>query len=150
MAFEDRSRVWSCGTPGWVGIFMAATLALAFAQGAGAEEKHRVTTTTSGLEITHLVEGTGSSPKATDTVKVDYHGTFVNGDVFDSTRGGRPATFPLNRVIPCWTEGLQLMKVGGKAKLRCPAKIAYGVRGSPPSIPPNATLIFEVELFAVY
>ena len=145
MAFET-------GRSGWrqIGIFVAALLALGPALAAQAEEGPRITRTASGLEITHLVEGSGSSPKATDTVKVDYHGTFVNGDVFDSTRGKRPATFPLNRVIPCWTEGLQLMKVGGKAVLRCPAKIAYGLGGSPPTIPPNATLLFEVELFAVY
>jgi FKBP-type peptidyl-prolyl cis-trans isomerase len=129
----------------------AAMLAAFIAAPAVSEEaKARVTRTASGLEITHLIEGAGSSPSARDTVKVNYHGTFVNGKVFDTTQGGRPATFPLNRVIPCWTEGLQLMKVGGKAKLRCPAKIAYGVRGSPPTIPANATLFFEVELLAVY
>ena len=133
-----------------IGIVGAALWVLGPASWAGAEERARVTRTASGLEITHLVEGTGSSPKLTDTVKVDYHGTFVNGDVFDSTRDRRPAAFPVNGVIKCWTEGLQLMRVGGKAKFRCPAKIAYGVRGAPPAIPPNATLFFEVELLAVY
>ena len=133
-------------------LALAAATLLAASAGAetDAKPKPRVTRTASGLTITHLVEGTGSTPKATDTVKVDYHGTFVNGDSFDSTRGGRPATFPVNRVIKCWTEGLQMMKVGGTAKFECPAKIAYGLRGAPPNIPPNATLHFEVQLLAVY
>ena len=104
----------------------------------------------SGLEITHLTVGTGPSPKATDTVVVHYHGTFPDGKVFDSSvERGQPATFPLNRVIPCWTEGVQLIKVGGKAKLVCPPKIAYGSRGAPPRIPSNATLLFEVELLEI-
>ena len=131
-------------------LALAAAFLLAGSVAAETEAKPRVTRTASGLTITHMVEGTGSTPKATDTVKVDYHGTFVNGDVFDSTRGGRPATFPVNRVIKCWTEGLQMMKVGGTAKFECPAKIAYGLRGAPPNIPPNATLHFEVTLLAVY
>ncbi len=137
------SRIWILGA-------VAALLTTGLVASMAAEGDAKVTRTASGLEVTHLVEGKGSSPNALDTVKVEYHGTFVSGDVFDSTRGRGPATFQLNRVIPCWTEGLQLMKVGGKAKLRCPAKIAYGVRGAPPSIPPNATLYFEVELLAVY
>ncbi len=107
-------------------------------------------TTKSGLQITTLREGTGKSPKRRDRVSVHYHGTFENGEVFDSSVDrGKPAVFSLNRVIKCWTEGLQLMKVGGKAKLVCPPKIAYGKRGSPPTIPPNATLTFEVELLAI-
>jgi FKBP-type peptidyl-prolyl cis-trans isomerase len=107
-------------------------------------------TTQSGLQITTLREGTGKSPKTTDRVSVHYHGTFEDGEVFDSSVDrGKPAVFPLNRVIKCWTEGLQLMKVGGKAKLVCPPKIAYGKRGAPPTIPPNATLTFEVELLAI-
>jgi FKBP-type peptidyl-prolyl cis-trans isomerase len=106
--------------------------------------------TASGLEITTLREGTGASPKARDRVVVHYHGTFEDGKVFDSSvERGKPATFPLNRVIRCWTEGLQMMKVGGKARLVCPPKIAYGVRGKPPRIPPNATLTFEVELLEI-
>ena len=104
-----------------------------------------------GLEITHITEGSGPSPKTTDVVKVHYHGTFPDGAVFDSSVDrGEPASFPLNRVIKCWTEGLQMMKVGGTAKFECPAKIAYGLRGAPPNIPPNATLHFEVQLLAVY
>lgn len=104
----------------------------------------------SGLVITHLVEGSGPSPKATDVVVVHYHGTFPDGRVFDSSvERGEPATFPLNRVIPCWTQGLTQMKVGGKAKLVCPPELAYGARGAPPKIPPNATLEFEVELLGI-
>ena len=107
--------------------------------------------TASGLVITTIKEGTGASPKATDTVKVHYHGTLPNGKVFDSSRDrGEPASFPLDGVIKCWTEGVQLMKVGGKSKLVCPADIAYGDRGAPGgAIPPGATLIFEVELLDI-
>jgi FKBP-type peptidyl-prolyl cis-trans isomerase FkpA len=104
----------------------------------------------SGLIITTLKQGSGATPKATDTVKVHYHGTLPDGKVFDSSvQRKEPATFPLNGVIPCWTEGVQLIKVGGKSKLVCPAEIAYGERGSPPVIPPGATLVFEVELLDV-
>jgi FKBP-type peptidyl-prolyl cis-trans isomerase FkpA len=103
-----------------------------------------------GLEITHLREGSGPSPSANDVVQVHYHGTFPDGRVFDSSvERGEPASFPLNRVIPCWTQGVQQMKVGGKAKLVCPPALAYGERGAPPTIPPNATLVFEVELLAI-
>ncbi len=106
--------------------------------------------TASGLVYTPIKEGTGPSPKATDTVKVHYHGTLPNGKVFDSSvQRKEPATFPLNGVIPCWTEGVQLMKVGGKSKLVCPSEIAYGDRGAPPDIKPGATLVFEVELLAI-
>ncbi len=105
--------------------------------------------TASGLVITSLKEGTGAAPKATDTVKVHYHGTLPDGRVFDSSLKSEPATFPLNGVIKCWTEGLQLMKVGGKSKLVCPADIAYGERGAGPLIQPGATLIFEVELLDI-
>jgi FKBP-type peptidyl-prolyl cis-trans isomerase FkpA/FKBP-type peptidyl-prolyl cis-trans isomerase FklB len=107
--------------------------------------------TASGLVITTIKEGTGAAPKATDTVKVHYHGTLPNGKVFDSSRDrGEPASFELNGVIKCWTEGVQLMKVGGKSKLTCPADIAYGDRSPPGSaIPPGATLIFEVELLDI-
>jgi FKBP-type peptidyl-prolyl cis-trans isomerase FkpA len=118
--------------------------------GGGAEAGGATTTTASGLQITTIVEGKGVSPKPTDTVVVHYHGTFPDGKVFDSSiERGQPATFPLNRVIPCWTEGVGMMKVGGKAKLVCPPQIAYGARGAPPRIPPNATLDFEVELLDI-
>lgn len=106
--------------------------------------------TASGLIYRSIKEGKGASPAATDVVEVNYRGTFPNGKEFDSSYGrGKPASFPLNRVIPCWTEGLQLMKVGGKAKLTCPASIAYGERGAGSTIPPNATLHFEVELLGI-
>ena len=104
----------------------------------------------SGVKITHRVIGTGASPSATDRVTVHYHGTFPDGKVFDSSVDrGEPATFPLNRVIDCWTEGVQQIKVGGKAQLICPPHTAYGLNGQPPVIPPNATLQFEVELLAI-
>ncbi len=104
----------------------------------------------SGLVMTELVAGEGVSPSATDVVVVHYHGTFPDGRVFDSSVDrGEPARFPLNRVIKCWTEGLQRMKVGGKSLLICPPAIAYGPRGRPPKIPANSTLHFEVELLGV-
>ncbi|QNN57707.1 FKBP-type peptidyl-prolyl cis-trans isomerase [Diaphorobacter ruginosibacter] len=108
-------------------------------------------TTPSGLVYESIKEGSGASPKATDTVRVHYRGWFPDsGKEFDSSiKRGQPIDFPLNGVIPCWTEGVQKMKVGGKAKLTCPASIAYGARGAGGVIPPNATLNFEVELLAV-
>jgi len=106
--------------------------------------------TSSGLVFKSLVDGTGASPKATSTVKVNYKGTFVNGTKFDASADhGGPISFPLNRVIPCWTEGVQKLKVGGKAKLTCPSAIAYGSAGAGGAIPPNTTLVFEVELLGV-
>ena len=108
------------------------------------------TRTASGLVITAIKPGTGPAPKATDKVKVHYHGTLADGSVFDSSvQRGEPATFPLNGVIPCWTEGVQLMKVGGKSRLVCPSDLAYGDRGAPPRIKPGATLVFEVELLEI-
>jgi FKBP-type peptidyl-prolyl cis-trans isomerase FkpA/FKBP-type peptidyl-prolyl cis-trans isomerase FklB len=108
------------------------------------------TKTQSGLVMVPIRPGTGPAPKATDKVKVHYHGTLADGTVFDSSvQRGEPATFPLNGVIPCWTEGLQLMKVGGKSRLVCPAAIAYGDRGAPPRIKPGSTLTFEVELLEI-
>jgi FKBP-type peptidyl-prolyl cis-trans isomerase FkpA len=107
-------------------------------------------TTESGLIYTELSAGNGTSPSPTDTVKVHYHGTLRDGTVFDSSvKRGQPAEFPLNRVIPCWTEAVSLMKPGGKSKLVCPPDIAYGDRGSPPVIPGGAALTFEVELIEV-
>jgi FKBP-type peptidyl-prolyl cis-trans isomerase FkpA len=106
--------------------------------------------TASGLIYLSQKEGSGTSPAASDKVKVHYSGTLVNGVVFDSSyKRGQPAEFPLNGVIACWTEGLQMMKPGGKAKLVCPPQIAYGERGAGGLIPPNATLQFEVELLEV-
>jgi FKBP-type peptidyl-prolyl cis-trans isomerase FkpA/FKBP-type peptidyl-prolyl cis-trans isomerase FklB len=106
--------------------------------------------TASGLVIQEVTPGTGEAPKATDRVKVHYEGTLIDGTVFDSSvQRGQPATFPLNGVIKCWTEGLQQMKVGGKSKLICPSDIAYGERGSPPKIKPGATLVFQVELLEI-
>jgi FKBP-type peptidyl-prolyl cis-trans isomerase FkpA len=108
------------------------------------------TATPSGLVVRQLTAGTGPSPAATDTVRVHYRGTLADGTEFDSShKRGQPAEFPLNRVIPCWTEGVQRMKVGGKAKLTCPPAIAYGARGAGGVIPPNATLQFEVELIGI-
>jgi FKBP-type peptidyl-prolyl cis-trans isomerase FkpA len=109
------------------------------------------TVTSTGLVFRSLKDGTGASPAATDVVKVHYRGTFPDGREFDSSfKRNAPAEFPLNRVIPCWTEGVQKMKVGGKAKLTCPAAIAYGARGTPGGpIPPNAALVFEIELLGI-
>jgi len=106
--------------------------------------------TESGLVYREMTAGTGASPKATDRVKVHYRGTLTNGKEFDSSYSrNQPAEFPLNGVIPCWTEGVQKMKVGGKSKLVCPSDIAYGDRGRPPVIPGGATLTFEVELLEI-
>ena len=108
-------------------------------------------TTASGLIYQSLQEGTGASPKATDRVSVHYRGTFPeSGREFDSSyKRNQPTEFPLNGVIACWTEGVQKMKVGGKAKLTCPPAIAYGARGAGGVIPGNATLNFEVELLGI-
>ncbi|MBS0506973.1 MAG: FKBP-type peptidyl-prolyl cis-trans isomerase [Proteobacteria bacterium] len=107
-------------------------------------------TMASGLVYESLKDGTGPSPKASDTVKVHYRGTFPDGKEFDSSyKRGEPAEFPLNRVIPCWREAVPLMKVGGKARLTCPPATAYGMRGAGALVPSNATLQFEIELLAV-
>ncbi len=106
--------------------------------------------TESGLVFRSLKVGLGPSPQANDTVRVHYRGTLPDGKEFDSSYSrGQPAEFPLNRVIKCWTEGVQKLKVGGKAKLTCPPGIAYGERGAGGVIPPNATLLFEVELLGI-
>lgn len=104
--------------------------------------------TDSGMVYRELVAGSGEQPKATDTVEVHYRGTLVDGTEFDSSyTRGEPAKFALNRVVKCWTEGLQRLRPGGKAKLVCPSDLAYGDRGRP-GIPPGATLVFEVELLS--
>ena len=106
--------------------------------------------TASGLIYQQIKAGTGAQPKASDIVKVHYTGTFIDGKEFDSSvKRGEPAEYPLGQVIPCWTEGVGKMKVGGKAKLVCPSDIAYGDQGRPPIIPGGSTLIFEVELLDV-
>ncbi|MEX3977727.1 FKBP-type peptidyl-prolyl cis-trans isomerase [Paraburkholderia sp. EG287A] len=103
----------------------------------------------SGVVVEHIKQGTGPQPSATDVVRVNYRGTLANGTEFDSSdKHGGAATFPLNRVIPCWTQGVQKMKVGGKAKLTCPAATAYGDRAVGP-IPPNSDLTFEIELIGI-
>ena len=117
---------------------------------AKAASEKGATKTESGIIITTMKPGTGATPKATDTVKVHYHGTLTDGTVFDSSvKRGEPATFPLNKVIKCWTEGVQQIKVGGKSRLVCPSNLAYGDGGSPPVIKPGSTLVFEVELLDI-
>jgi FKBP-type peptidyl-prolyl cis-trans isomerase FkpA len=136
-----------------------ATIALSLAAGAtlaqadvldkAAKEKGAVKKE-SGLVYLELKAGKGANPKPTDTVRVHYKGVFPGGKEFDSSyKRGEPTEFPLNRVIPCWTEGVAMMKPGGKAKLTCPPSIAYGERGAGGVIPPNAVLQFEVELLGV-
>jgi FKBP-type peptidyl-prolyl cis-trans isomerase FkpA len=136
-----------------ISIALAAGVSVAFAQGdvveQAAAEKGAVKTP-SGMVYRALTEGSGASPKETDVVRVHYKGTFPDGKEFDSSyKRGQPTEFPLNRVIKCWTEGVQRMKVGGKAKLTCPPSLAYGDKGAGGTIPPNATLQFEVELLAI-
>jgi FKBP-type peptidyl-prolyl cis-trans isomerase FkpA len=105
---------------------------------------------TSGVVVTHAKQGSGASPTASNTVRVHYRGTLADGTEFDSSyKRKEPISFPLRGVIPCWTQGVQKMKVGGKAKLTCPAVTGYGARGVPGVIPPNSVLTFEVELLAI-
>ena len=103
-----------------------------------------------GIVVKHTKTGTGASPQAADTVQVNYRGKLVDGTEFDSSyKRGKPTSFPLNGVIPCWTQGIQKMKVGGAATLTCPPATAYGPRGAGGVIPPNSTLVFDVELLAI-
>jgi FKBP-type peptidyl-prolyl cis-trans isomerase FkpA len=126
-------------------ICLIATTSFA-AESVNTEAKETITTK-SGMQYTSLREGTGATPRPTDTVRVNYRGTLANGREFDSSyKSGGPVEFQLTNVIKCWTEGLQLMKVGGKAKLVCPSNLAYGEVGVVGSVPRYATLIFEVEL----
>jgi FKBP-type peptidyl-prolyl cis-trans isomerase FkpA/FKBP-type peptidyl-prolyl cis-trans isomerase FklB len=117
---------------------------------AKAAAEKNATMTASGIVIKTLTAGTGPSPTAADQVKVHYEGTFVDGTVFDSSiERKEPVTFPLNGVIPCWTEAVQTMKVGGKVQIVCPSSLAYGDQGRPPQIPGGATLVFQVELLEI-
>jgi FKBP-type peptidyl-prolyl cis-trans isomerase FkpA len=112
--------------------------------------KEGATKTASGMAYKHLKVGTGATPKETDIVKVHYHGTLTDGTVFDSSRErGKEVSFPLNRVIKGWTEGVQLMKVGGLTKFVIPSELAYGDAGAPPKIRGGETLVFEVELLGI-
>ncbi|MGD0585611.1 MAG: FKBP-type peptidyl-prolyl cis-trans isomerase [Oryzomonas sp.] len=114
-----------------------------------AKEKGAVKTA-SGMVYQSVREGKGKSPSAASTVEVNYRGTLTNGKEFDSSyKRNQSISFPLSGVIPCWTEGVQKMKVGGKAKLVCPPELAYGSSGAGSAVPPNATLIFEVELLGI-
>jgi len=116
----------------------------------GARQEPGTVTLQSGVIVTTLKEGKGESPKATDTVKVNYRGSFTDGREFDSSyKRGEPTTFKLSSVIQCWTEGVQKMKVGGRAKLMCPPATAYAERGAGSLVPPNSTLLFEIELLEV-
>ena len=133
--------------------FIAATMsaiAMVTVSHLALAQEPKPTKTASGIEITMLKEGTGAKPKASDTVKVHYKGTLTDGKEFDSSfRRKEPATFPLGGVIPCWTEGVQSIKVGGRAKLVCPPNLANGARGVPGTIPPNSTLVFEIDLLEI-
>lgn len=146
MAFRTRSLPLLLTT-------LSLTAGLAVAQPdplAAAAAEPGAVKTESGLVFRTIKAGKGASPKATDQVRVHYRGTFTDGREFDSShKRGEPAVFPLNRVIKCWTEGVQRMKVGETARLTCPASIAYGERGARDVIPPNSTLRFEVELLGI-
>jgi FKBP-type peptidyl-prolyl cis-trans isomerase FkpA len=111
-------------------------------------KKEGVKTTASGLQYKPIREGKGTHPKPTNTVTVHYKGTLPNGTAFDSSYGGQPVSFPLNRVIAGWTEGVQLMTPGSKYQFWIPSKLGYGEQGSPPAIGPNQPLVFEIELIS--
>ena len=135
-------------------VFVIAVAAAALADpspaSAQASAARAPATPAPGLTYKSVREGTGASPTAADAVRVHYRGTLMDGTEFDSSyKRNEPATFPLNRVIPCWTQGVQRMKVGGKAELVCPPELAYGERGAGGTIPPNATLRFEIELIEI-
>ena len=149
MTFQFKSSLCAAALLS-VSLATPSVWAQSAAAAAAAKEAGAVVTA-SGLVYRSLKDGTGAQPaSANDTVKVHYRGTLPDGKEFDSSYArNAPIDFPLNRVIPCWTEGVQRMKVGGKAKLTCPPGIAYGERGAGGVIPPNATLHFEVELLGV-
>lgn len=125
-------------------VLFSAAIAGTLAHSADSE------TLPSGVVVMHLRQGSGPYPSASDTVRVHYRGTLTNGTEFDSSyKRNKPAAFPLNRVIPCWTAGMQKIRAGGKARLACPSNTAYGERGIPGLIPPNSVLMFEVELLEI-
>jgi len=129
-----------------ISVALATLLGLALPAAQAADTQMLV----SGVKIVHNRVGTGAKPLATDRVKVHYRGTLPSGIEFDNSyKEGEPAVFPLNRVIRCWTQALQQMKVGGKATLSCPAVMAYGAKGGGDVIPPNTDLTFEVELLGI-
>jgi FKBP-type peptidyl-prolyl cis-trans isomerase FkpA len=128
----------------------AAAPAAADAPGTASKETAKVNKTASGLQYEVLTEGSGAKPAATDSVTVHYRGTLTDGKEFDSSyKRGQPATFPLNRVIKGWTEGVQLMTVGSKYRFTIPPELGYGAAGVPGTIPPNSTLVFDVELIKI-
>jgi FKBP-type peptidyl-prolyl cis-trans isomerase FkpA len=146
-AYEPKVQEYAKGK-----VMAAAEVRKTKEAGAAAEyeKKPGAVKSASGLIYIPVKVGTGAGPAATDKVKVNYEGKLMDGTVFDSYyKRGQPIEFPLNQVIPCWTEGVQKMKVGGEATLVCPPSIAYGERGAPGAIPPNATLVFKVELLGV-
>ena len=149
--FKSKSLRVICTATLLACAFSAPVFAQSDAAAAAAAKEAGAVVTASGLVYRSLKDGTGAQPaSSSDTVKVHYRGTLPNGTEFDSSyKRNAPIDFPLNRVIPCWTEGVQRMKVGGKAKLTCPPGIAYGANGAGGVIPPNATLHFEVELLAI-
>lgn len=127
-------------------ILMAIATLSVSAQGLAANTE----TLASGVTVAHIKPGLGASPTADSVVRVHYRGTLPNGTEFDSSyKRSEPASFPLGRVIPCWTQGVQEMKAGGKARLTCPAGTAYGARGVPGVIPPNTELTFDIELLGI-
>ena len=137
-------------TGGIASLIVAASAAATLALPSAAQAQASAAPASPALTYKSVREGTGASPTATDSVRVHYRGTLMDGTEFDSSyKRGQPATFPLNRVIPCWTQGVQRMRVGGKAELVCPPGLAYGERGAGGTIPPNATLRFEIELLDI-
>lgn len=131
-------------------LLLPATVLAQSPSAAPGSKPANVQKTPSGLAIEMVKEGKGTQPTASSTVRVHYRGMFPDGREFDSSyKRGEPIEFPLNGVIKCWTEGVAMMKVGGAARLTCPPSIAYGARGAGGVIPPNATLMFEIELLGV-
>lgn len=147
---------WTAGGPWVLAIAVAVGSSVAVAQSADKDFEKKAAsekgarTLPSGLILKTLKAGKGEKPTAADKVTVNYEGSLTDGTVFDSSyQRGQPTSFPLGAVIPCWTEGVQQMKIGETARLVCPASIAYGERGHPPQIPGGATLVFKVELISI-